>query len=130
MSSAVAKWRDPKVVRFLVTGVLNTLFGYAVFSGLLWLSVQYLIALMLATIAGVIFNYFSFGRLVFQTEVHWRIFAKFVAAYATIYAINAALLAALTKYCSLSPYVGQIICIPVSVGLSWLLMNHWVYKKD
>ena len=130
VNGAIAKWCDPKVLRFVLTGGLNTLFGYAVFSALLWFSLQYLLALMLATIAGVIFNYFSFGRLVFRSEIRWRVFAKFTAAYVVIYAVNGALLAMLTKYCQLSPYLGQIICIPVSVALSWVLMNHWVYKKD
>jgi putative flippase GtrA len=85
--------------------------------------------LFAATIAGVIFNFFTFGRLVFYGRGFGFIFGKFFLAYVLIYGINAALLSILTKNLSLSPYLGQIICIPISVLLSWILMNYWVYKN-
>lgn len=121
---------DPRIIRFLSVGVLNTVFGYAIYAVLIFVNVPYLIALFAATAAGVIFNYFSFGRMVFHGHGGWFVFGKFVIAYAVIYGINAMLLKALTRDFLLSPYVGQIICIPLSVLLSWLLMTYWVYKKD
>jgi len=121
---------DPRIIKFLSVGVLNTLFGYAVYAALLFLGVPYLTALFLATVVGVIFNYFSFGRMVFYEPGGWFVFGKFVLAYALVYIVNATLLSFLTKDFLFSPYLGQIICIPLSVLLSWLLMNHWVYKKD
>ena len=121
---------DPRIIRFLSVGVLNTVFGYAIYAVLIFVNVPYLIALSAATAAGVIFNYFSFGRIVFHGHGGWLVFGKFVIAYAVIYGANAMLLKSLTKDFLLSPYVGQIICIPLSVLLSWLLMIYWVYKKD
>ncbi len=126
----IEKLLSPKFVKFLFTGVINTFFGYAVFAVLLYVNTSYLIALFLATIAGVIFNYFSFGRMVFSSKNNWFVFGKFVFAYAVIYGVNAVFLRTLTKNYSLSPYLGQLICIPLSVFLSWILMNYWVYKKD
>lgn len=121
---------DPRIIKFLSVGVLNTVFGYAVYAILIFVNVPYLTALFVATVAGVIFNYFSFGRMVFHGHGGWFIFGKFVTAYGVVYLVNAALLRALTKDFFFSPYVGQVICIPLSVLLSWLLMNYWVYKKD
>ena len=121
---------DPQIIKFLGVGVLNTVFGYAIYAMLIFVNVPYLIALLAATVVGVIFNYFSFGRIVFHGYGGWFVFGKFVIAYAVIYGANAALLRALTIDFLLSPYVGQIICIPLSVLLSWLLMTYWVYKKD
>jgi putative flippase GtrA len=126
----LGKFSDPKLVKFLATGLLNTAFGYAVYAGLLFLTVPYLAALFVATIAGVIFNYFSFGRIVFNGHGGWRIFGKFVAAYVLIYGVNAAVLSGLTNHFLLNPYLGQAICMPLGVLLSWILMNHWVYKND
>ena len=54
-----------RVIRFLGVGVLNTVFGYSVYAALIFAGLSYLIALFLSTIAGVVFNYFSFGRIVF-----------------------------------------------------------------
>lgn len=121
---------DPRIIKFLSVGVLNTVFGYAVYAILIFVNVPYLTALFVATVGGVIFNYFSFGRMVFHGHGGWFVFGKFVIAYGVVYVANAALLRALTKDFLFSPYVGQVICIPLSVFLSWLLMNYWVYKKD
>jgi putative flippase GtrA len=121
---------DPKIIKFLSAGVLNTVFGYSVYALLLFIKTPYLIALFVATVAGVVFNYFSFGRMVFRGHGGWFVFGKFFIAYVLIYGVNAALLRVFTIDFLLSPYLGQVICIPISVLLSWLLMNYWVYKND
>jgi len=119
-----------RIVKFLSVGMLNTVFGYSAYAVLIFVNVPYLIALFVATVAGVAFNYFSFSRMVFHVHGGRFIFVKFVIAYGVIYVANAALLRALTKDFLFSLYMGQVICIPLSVLLSWLLMNYWVYKKD
>lgn len=126
----VGKFPDPKIVKFLGTGILNTVFGYAIYAALLFINVPYLIALFVATVVGLVFNYFSFGRMVFHGHSGWFVFGKFVVAYALIYGANAVLLRILMVDFLLNPYLGQVICIPISVLLSWLLMNYWVYKND
>ena len=123
------RWCAPKIMKFITAGILNTIFGYAVYAGLLFVGTHYFIALFLATIAGVIFNYFSFGHIVFNRHRGWLVFFKFVIAYAVIYSLNAVGLSALISHFLMSPYVGQVICIPPSVLLSWLLMNYWVFKR-
>ncbi len=123
-----ALWRA-KLARFFGVGVLNTLFGYLVYAVLLLLHMPPLLALLIGTICGVIFNYFSIGRLVFRNRGGWATFVRFIVAYAIVYAVNAALLKGLIHYFSLSPFVAQILCIPPSVLTSWVLMNHWVYKN-
>ncbi|MBV5330122.1 MAG: GtrA family protein [Chlorobium sp.] len=121
---------DPRIIKFLSVGLLNTVFGYAVYASLIFVGVPYLTALFVATVTGVIFNYFSFGRMVFTGHGGWFVFGKFVVAYGVVYAANAALLRVLTKDFIFSPYVGQVICIPLCVLLSWSLMNYLVYQKD
>jgi putative flippase GtrA len=120
---------DLKIIKFLSAGVLNTIFGYFVYAVLLVINTPYLVALFVATVAGVVFNYFSFGKIVFNGLGSWFVFLKFIAAYALIYVINAALLGILIEYYLVNPYIGQVLCIPIGVLLSWLLMNYWVYKK-
>ena len=126
----LGRFYDPKIIKFLSAGVLNTVFGYSVYAVLLFIKVHYLVALFVATVAGVVFNYISFGRIVFNGHGGWFVFGKFVIAYALIYVVNAVLLRILMAYFLLNPYLGQVICIPISILLSWLLMNYWVYKND
>jgi len=118
-----------KPLRFLATGLLNTLFGYAIYAALLWAGLNPLLALLLGMLAGCIFNYFSYAGLVFDGHRNNAVFARFGVAYGLIYAANASALYLLTQRWGWNPYLAQALCIPLSVVLSWMLMNHWVYKK-
>ncbi|MBI5890588.1 MAG: GtrA family protein [Nitrosomonadales bacterium] len=124
----MSDWRKQRLIQFLGVGVLNTLVGYGIYAALVSIDIPYLLALLSATIAGVIFNYFSFGRMVFKARGGWFVFRKFVAAYAVVYVINAALLSILTEGAYLNVYLAQGVCILPSVAMSWLLMNYWVYR--
>lgn len=117
------------IAKFLGVGLLNTVVGYAIYALLILLNVPYLAALLIATVAGVTFNYFTIGRLVFKSRGGLNVIVKFIAAYGVVYFFNAVGLAILIKYFHLSPYTGQASCVPLSVLLSWLLMNCWVYKN-
>ena len=121
--------RSERMFKFLGVGVLNTLFGYSIYAGLVFVEIPYLVALLIATFVGVIFNYFSIGRLVFKAAGGWFVFGKFIMAYTIVYLLNAALLAHLTESEYLNAYLAQAACIFPSVAVSWLLMNHWVYKN-
>ena len=121
--------RNLRMIKFLSVGLLNTAVGYGIYAALLLIGMQYLVALLLATIAGVIFNYFSIGKIVFKARSGWLMFGRFITAYITVYVVNAAFLNILTVNFSLNPYLGQMLCILPNVAISWLLMNCWVYKN-
>ncbi len=121
---------NQKIAKFLSVGMLNTVVGYAIYAVLIVLTVPYLVALLMATAAGVTFNYFSIGRLVFKSKGGLIVFGKFIAAYGVVYLVNAVGLEIAVKHFQLGPYIGQALCVPPSVLLSWLLMNYWVYEND
>lgn len=122
-------WCNQRIAKFLIVGVLNTLFGYGIYAALVFIDLPYLVALFMATIAGVIFNYFSIGRMVFKARGGWFVFGKFIVAYAVVYVTNAVLLSILTEGNYLNAYLAQGVCILPSVVMSWLLMNFWVYRS-
>ena len=55
----------PQFVRFLLIGALNTIFGYTLFGAIYLTTARPNFAVVAATIFGVVFNFFSTGRLVF-----------------------------------------------------------------
>jgi putative flippase GtrA len=120
---------SPKFIRFLFTGAVNTIFGYGLYGLLVEIQIPYLISLLLATIGGIIFNFFSFSCVVFKSKNNQFLFFKFLISYSFIYGVNAFLLWLLVKYFSFGPLAGQLVCIPVSVILNWFILNKWVYKK-
>ena len=127
VTTSLDRWR---FARFLGAGLLNTGFGYAAYAALVWSGLSALAALLLATVAGVVFNFFTFGRLVFTRGNGSRAFPKFLAAYAATYSFNAALLHLATDAAGLNAYLAQALCIPPTVVLTWLLLNRWVFRSD
>lgn len=83
----------------------------------MFIGLPYLIALFMATVIGVIFNYFSFGRMVFKASGGLFALGKFIVAYVVIYAINALLLGILTEGNYLNPYFAQGLCIFLGVAI-------------
>ncbi|HET9651933.1 MAG TPA: GtrA family protein, partial [Usitatibacter sp.] len=55
-------------VRFLIVGGVNTLFGYAVFAGLVLAGMPPMPALVLTYVVGVLFNFFTTRRFVFAAS--------------------------------------------------------------
>lgn len=118
-----------KLVKFILTGFINTIFGYTVYAILIFLKIPYMISLAISTGIGVVFNYFSFGRIFLKPKNNseWLSFIKFVFAYFLIYLLNLFVLTIAIGIFLLNPYIGQIIALPITVFISWMLMNHWVY---
>lgn len=115
---------------FLCVGLLNTAFGYIFYAALIFFDVPYPMALLMATATGAIFNFFSFGRLVFKSDGGLIVFVKFISTYGLLYFVNVFMLAILTEGYGFNLYAGQMIYIPASTLLSWLVMNYWVYKRS
>ncbi|SKC81848.1 Putative flippase GtrA (transmembrane translocase of bactoprenol-linked glucose) [Burkholderia sp. CF099] len=116
-----------QLIRFLVVGGINTLFGYSVFFVLTWMGLHYPLAIALATIAGVSFNFQSVGRLVFGGAPRSR-FWRFVGVYCLIYVVNLAAVRALLEV-GISVYVANaIVLLPLSL-LAFLLNRRLVFSR-
>ena len=114
-----------RFVRFLLVGVLNTAFGYACFAALLWTGLHYSLALALATVAGVLFNFRTIGGLVFgSTDA--RLLARFVLVYLVVYTGNVAGLA-LLQAAGLNAFAGQAVLVLPAAIASFLLNRRFVF---
>ena len=56
-----------RLVRFLVIGAVNTAFSYVIYALLVLIGLHYSLATLISTILGIIFNFFTTGRIVFVT---------------------------------------------------------------
>jgi putative flippase GtrA len=123
----LARWRSlPRFVRFLIVGGLNTAFGYGAYAALLAVGLHYAAALLLATIAGVCFNFVMTGGLVFDRALRARTMPRFFAAYAVIYAANVALIALLDET-GIDAYAAGLLALLPMALLSFFLMRHFVF---
>ena len=118
------QWME--ITRFLAVGVLNTLVGYSLYAAFLFYNLSYPLALLLATILGVLFNFQSIGRLVFKKYQHTLIW-KFIGGYILVYCINLTFIAVITRV-GINAYIaGAIALIPATV-FSYFFNKFFVFK--
>ena len=114
-------------IKFILVGILNTIFSYAVFALLIFLGLHYTLALFIATVLGVLFNFKTFGKLVFR-NAHNKLFFKFILIYAMLYVFNIGTLKILLLF-SINVYVAGIITTIIAALLSYLLNKEFVFKE-
>ena len=115
-----------EVVRFGLAGVVNTAFGFGVYSGLVLLGVPVFLALLGATVIGVFFNFLTFGGFAFR-RLDARRLPRFLAAYALIYLFNLALLEGLRAATGLGPIAAQLACLVVVAPTAYAILKAKVF---
>lgn len=111
-------------ILFLAAGALNTCFGYASFALLIWIGAGSALAVVLGTIAGILFNFRTFGA-VFTAQGFARL-PQFVLIYCIIAPANLGLLQ-LLDVAGLGPYLGEAVVIMVISPISFLAMRRFVF---
>jgi putative flippase GtrA len=115
-------------INYLIVGLGNTLFGYLLLVVFLYIGLHYTFAVFLATVLGVIFNYYTYGRYVFSQE-SWGLLYKFVIVYFILYLLNIGVMGALINFHINVYTAGFIALLPVAV-LGFILNRRYVYAKD
>ena len=109
-----------RFLRFLVTGLVNTAFGYGVFCLGLLLGMGPPMALALQFALGIPFNFIVHGRFVFGRAA-WSRLAPYGLAYLVLYGMNLGALALLVP--ALAPAIAQaLLLLPMAV-LSFVLLS-------
>lgn len=116
-----------QLIRFLLVGVLNTLFSYCCYVLLLIIGLHYAVAVLLATVLGVLFNFKSYGTLVFESRDN-RHLLRFIGVYVLGYLLNVAGLRLLTGL-GMSPYfAGAVLLLPMAI-LTFFLHKRYVFRR-
>lgn len=127
MPEREAGTRTPiQFLKFLVVGAVNTVFGYGVFAALIVAGVPPMPALVLTYVVGILFNFVTTRRYVFQ-RAGGSSFFRFVAAYGVIYLANLGLYH-LAAAAGASPLIAQALCLPVVAVFSFALFKLHVFK--
>jgi putative flippase GtrA len=126
LSSLLRKLCDPQFIRFLLVGGLNTLFGFSVFSAIVYFGGQTWHALLGGNLAGIAFNFFTIGGVVFR-DLGFRRIPRFLVAYLGLFAINYQCIHLLTSIYTLGVTVAQAFLAPPLAILSYLIMSKFVF---
>lgn len=120
------KFHNHQFVRFVEVGILNTIFGYAIFAGLLYLGLHYTIAAFVSVAVGAFFNFHTTGHFVFGTR-HYAFLLKFFTVYLIIYLAKVAGLFGLLQI-GINNYLGGALLIVPLALISFFLNKFWVFK--
>lgn len=127
----LALWWDRlwsrRFLLFLIVGAGNTIVGYLLYLIGLAIGLPYQAALTGATILGAIFNFFTTGRIVFESRALHNIFG-FLAVYGMTFAVNLVLLTFLVE-AGIGKALAQAALLPLIVTLSFLLNKYLVFGK-
>ena len=127
MIKLIKQYITPQFIRFVLVAILNTLFGYGVYSILLLLGIHYSLAILCSTVLGVIFNFKTYGLLVFKNNNNKLIF-RFILVYCVVYLVNTGGIALLKTF-GISDYIaGALMLVPVGL-LGYILNKIFVYSK-
>jgi putative flippase GtrA len=118
-------WRI-QFLRFIFIGIINTIFGYCLFSLLIFLNLHYALASLIGTIIGIIFNFKTTGKFVFQNNNN-KILWRFFGVYVILYLINIALLTIGTVWIE-NMYVNGAVCICITAGIGFVLNKYLVFE--
>ena len=127
MRKLIQKYITAEFIRFVLVAMLNTLFGYGVYTLLVYCGMHFSLATLISTILGVLFNFKTYGILVFKNSSNKLIF-RFVLVYCVVYLCNIGGIA-LLKTLGISSYLaGAVMLVPVGL-LGFILNKIFVYSQ-
>ncbi len=111
--------------RYYQAGIVNTAFGLAAYSLLVWLGLNMYVAQLVAHTLGVAFNYLTYSRHVFRDAGPAKL--RFVLSYAANYLVGLATLAAVAQVVA-SPYLAGIVSAGIVSVINYFALRHFVFR--
>lgn len=117
-----------KFIRFLFVGAINTLFSLTLYWIMVFFGVHYSLAVFISNMLGILFNYKTTGKLVFESDSNRLIF-KFFTVYLFTYVLSIASLkllfmAGVDKYSA-----AVIVAAPMAI-IAFFLNKKFVFNKS
>lgn len=119
-------WRR-RWLRFLLLGVVNTAFSYAVYALLLALGLHYALANLGALALGIVFSFRTHSAYVFG-HPGWRPFARYVLCWVAIYCLNILMIAGLVR-AGADPYTAGALTVLPGAAMSYLAQRYVVFRS-
>ncbi|SFB74389.1 GtrA family protein [Massilia yuzhufengensis] len=122
-----AAW-DVAFARYLIVGVANTAFAYAVYAAALYLGASYPVASMISLVAGIILSFKTQGKFVFRNNDK-GLFGRFVFSWIIAYLINIGLIGLFLEI-GVDEFVGGALALPFNVATGYIFQRYFVFGKS
>lgn len=120
---------NKKFIKFIIIGMINTLFSYVFFVVIFWFIPNKEIALTLSFIVAILFNYFTVSSYVFKDNINWVKLILFFGVYLLLYVINLIHLYIFVDYLKYDVYIAQFITLFYLPVISFFLNNKYVFTQ-
>jgi putative flippase GtrA len=126
MNEVYNKLIKNEIVLFLIVAGINTIFGFIIYGVLVYSGLSVMLAVLLSTIIGVLFNFKTYGSIVFKSNNN-RLLFKFVGIYALCYIINVSGIYLLEKM-QIDKYIAWLfMAVPIGI-LTYILNKKFVFN--
>ena len=122
---SIGEWK--RLWRYYQAGIVNTLFGYGLYSLLVSLGLNLYFAQALAHVLGVFFNHFTYSRYAFAGHKGSK--RKFFLSYVFNYVLALASLIAASRFIG-SPYLAGLVSILFVSAVNYLVLRHFVFDRE
>ncbi|RDU63191.1 GtrA family protein [Helicobacter sp. MIT 14-3879] len=118
------------LIKYLLVGVVNTIFGYIIIFTLMYFKVSPEIANFIGYCCGVILSYFLNKHFTFESKnSHKNDFSKFVFLMTIAYLINLIILIICYRSFGVNKYISQVIAGVFYTISGYFLSRFIVFKK-
>lgn len=114
-----------EIWRYYQAGVVNTAFGIAAYSLLVWLGMNMFLAQLTAHCIGVAFNYLTYSRHVFRGAPTAKL--RFALSYVLNYVMGLAVLAVVAQFIA-SPYGAGFVTIMIVTVINYFVLKQFVFR--
>ena len=114
-------------LRFVLTGALNTGFGYASYAALVLTGMPLWLAVAGSTVLAIVFNFYSYGGLVFR-QTSRSYMPRFLAFYLVLGLINYLSLKEMSHF-GIGPLIAQAILVPLLAIAGYAGLRHLVFNQ-
>ena len=115
-----------QIGKFIAVGGLNTLVGYSLYAFFVFIHFDYKLALFLATLFGIFFNFKTIGGLVFKDWSNTAFF-KFALVYFMLFWINILAIHMISTFTPNLYVAGLIVIFPAAL-ISFFINKLIVFK--
>jgi putative flippase GtrA len=116
-----------EIVRFLFIGTLNTIFYYTVYALLIFVGLNYIVAVTVSTLIGMLVSFKMFGRFVFNSS-DGRLIIKFTLATLINYILAVCFIYMFSNL-GFNYYLSGLLATVIGAFCSFVLNKYYVFKK-
>lgn len=116
-----------QILRFLFVGAVNTVIYFILYSIFVFVGFDYKLAVLFATILGILFSFHTLGRFVFYNNDKKLIY-RFILVYTALYLVNILCINIFESVFS-NYYISGFIASLLIAVLTFILNRNYVFKK-